>query len=1015
MYNVVVVQAEMQDEEIGTGLEDNKNKTQQEEIVSSAAGFEQNGLRDFATAATTNGFSSRETSAVLQEEKAAAEAEVLVTSETGTSGRTRKPRTPRPNAGRTSTRRKKSSKTATQEGATDTETDGFYSGFSPSEIGTDVEFSDGGEVRDSRSGSEAEVVSGDGYGMSSSSSSRPSAAAGRRVLLQHKDKSNGNVRIRVDGKRDSRFSRGGGGEEKELRFMFLEAIMERAWNSDVAGAEEAMSEMQIAGLQAGPRAYHGLIVTYTRAGDTEGGLQALRREVGVGVKPLPETMVALARLFGAKGQLQRGEEVLAAMEKLNHDPRVAWLVLVEELFRAGYRSEANSIFLRGANGGLRGTNELYDMLVDENCKVGDHENAIDILRVMEYAGRMSTTFHYNCLLRAQAHAGAPDIAAMTFETMQYGREEMKPDTESYNWLLQAHTRHKFGDRLQEVVDLLGEMIEDHKRVQPNMKTYALLIECFTKYGLVNEAVRHFRALVRIPGSMCYLFSEGHGRESDPLSLYLRALCLEGRASQLLETLEAMVRDNQPIPKRAMLINRKGRTLVSSWIEPLQQEADLGYEVDYAVRFIAEGGISGTRRRWSASADGSRALNPDDDGFAYAVPVEVSYKGFLTQMRRRYNLRLIRKLRMEGASALGHGATDADVKRVVDRLVRETIGDSNFQVKKPKAASKMLVIELKEELEAQGLPTEGTRPVLYQRVQKARRINRARGRPLWVPPSEEEIEETNDDDLDVFMERLNLKNENSEFWRKRFTGEDLTEGDITESDIIKASLDTDEDAFTDDEEEEDEDEDVEAGEEADYLVEDGGEIEETEPPGMLAMQLLKNKKDFPEKVEMKDPERREGQWLGLSLEEKIEMLKSEKRFDVAELYTIADVWGWTWERELRELEPEEWSQEKEVQLGIEIMFKVQELGEVPTIGDCGTLVRAAMRTPWPEAIISLLQHSHKLGYVFGSKLYSDAVSLCLRLGEKDAAINIITEMEDVGVPAPEDILTDVLRESQEEGS
>lgn len=84
------------------------------------------------------------------------------------------------------------------------------------------------------------------------------------------------------------------------------------------------------------------------------------------------------------------------------------------------------------------------------------------------------------------------------------------------------------------------------------------------------------------------------------------------------------------------------------------------------RFIAEGGISGTRRRWSASADGSRALNPDDDGFAYAVPVEVSYKGFLTQMRRRYNLRLIRKLRMEGASALGHGATDADVKRVVDR-------------------------------------------------------------------------------------------------------------------------------------------------------------------------------------------------------------------------------------------------------------------------------------------------------------------------------------------------------------
>lgn len=75
-----------------------------------------------------------------------------------------------------------------------------------------------------------------------------------------------------------------------------------------------------------------------------------------------------------------------------------------------------------------------------------------------------------------------------------------------------------------------------------------------------------------------------------------------------------------------------------------------------------------------------------------------------------------------------------------RLVRETLGDTGYQARKPKAASKMLVSELKEELEAQGLPTEGTRPVLYQRVQKARRINRARGRPLWVPPSEEETEE-----------------------------------------------------------------------------------------------------------------------------------------------------------------------------------------------------------------------------------------------------------------------------------
>lgn len=77
----------------------------------------------------------------------------------------------------------------------------------------------------------------------------------------------------------------------------------------------------------------------------------------------------------------------------------------------------------------------------------------------------------------------------------------------------------------------------------------------------------------------------------------------------------------------------------------------------------------------------------------------------------------------------------------------------------------------------------------------------------------------------------------------------------------------------------------------------------------------------EKQVVKEHERSAGEWLGLTLEEKIQMLKVEKRIDVSEIYTLADVWGWTWEQELREQLPEQWSQEKEVQQGIEIMLKV----------------------------------------------------------------------------------------------
>lgn len=106
----------------------------------------------------------------------------------------------------------------------------------------------------------------------------------------------------------------------------------------------------------------------------------------------------------------------------------------------------------------------------------------------------------------------------------------------------------------------------------------------------------------------------------------------------------------------------------------------------------------------------------------------------------HHRKLLRTLRNEGPIVLGN-ISESDYIRVEERL-RKIIKGPEQNTLKPKAASKMIVSELKEELEAQGLPTDGTRNVLYQRVQKARRINRSRGRPLWVPPVEEEEEEVN---------------------------------------------------------------------------------------------------------------------------------------------------------------------------------------------------------------------------------------------------------------------------------
>ncbi|GAB4837820.1 hypothetical protein Ancab_027345 [Ancistrocladus abbreviatus] len=813
--------------------------------------------------------------------------------------------------------------------------------------------------------------------------------------------------------------------EKGLRLVFMEELMLRARNRDANGVSDVIYDMIAAGLSPGPRSYHGLVVANVLNEDDESAMQSLRRELSVGLHPLHETFVALIRLFGFKGRATRGLEILAAMEKLNYDIRQAWLVLVEELVRRNHLEDANKVFLKGSEGGLRATDELYDLLIEEDCKVGDHSNALTIAYEMEAAGRMATTFHFNCLLSVQATCGIPEIAFATFENMEYGEDYMKPDTETYNWVIQAYTRSESYDRVQDVAELLGMMVEDHKRLQPNVKTYALLVECFTKYCVVKEAIRHFRALKNFEGGTRVLYNDGDF--GDPLSLYLRALCREGRIVELLEALEIMAKDNQTIPPRAMILSRKYRTLVGSWIEPLQEEAELGYPIDYIARYIAEGGLTGERKRW-VPRRGKTPLDPDAEGFIYSNPVETSFKQRCLEEWKIYHRKLLNHLRNEGPSVLGN-VSESDYIRVHERL-KKIIRGPEKNVLKPKAASKMIVSELKEELEAQGLPTDGTRNVLYQRVQKARRINLSRGRPLWVPPMEEEEEEV-DEELDELISRIKLQEGNTEFWKRRFLGEELNNdhskpmaAEDTESEDIADDTDAVDDVSkeVEDVDEADEEEEVEQTESqegvVDRVVKDK-EVEAKKPLQMIGVQLLKDVDQATPRprrsrrkvsaVSVEDDD--DDDWFPLDIYEACKELRKRGFFDVEDMYTIADAWGWTWEKELKNRPPQRWSQELEVELAIKIMLKVIELGGTPTIGDCAMILRAAIRAPLPSTFLTILRTTHRLGYKFGSPLYDEVITVCLSLGELDAAIAVVADLETSGIKVPDETLDKVISARQ----
>lgn len=71
-----------------------------------------------------------------------------------------------------------------------------------------------------------------------------------------------------------------------------------------------------------------------------------------------------------------------------------------------------------------------------------------------------------------------------------------------------------------------------------------------------------------------------------------------------------------------------------------------------------------------------------------------------------------------------------------------------------------------------------------------------------------------------------------------------------------------------------------------------------------------------------------------------------------------------------------------------------------------MLRAAWDMHAPEEDC-LTRSEWSVWFVCCSNLYEEAVTLCLSLGERDAAVAIVADMEDAGITAPADLLGRIL--------
>lgn len=291
----------------------------------------------------------------------------------------------------------------------------------------------------------------------------------------------------------------------------------------------------------------------------------------------------------------------------------------------------------------------------------------------------------------------------------------------------------------------------------------------------------------------------------------------------------------------------------------------------------------------------------------------------------------------------------------------------------------------------------------------------------------------------------MQDGNTEFWKRRFLGEGMngdhgnsvSMGKSESADVIvdadnveditkevddeEAGADADADDNDEEEEEEEEVEEVDVVEQTES--QDAERVKEKQvaakkPLQMIGVQLLKDSdgatpssKKSRRKASRIVEDDADDDWFPEDIFEAFKEMRKRNVFDVDDMYTLADAWGWTWEKDLDNRPPRRWSQEWEVELAVKVMLKVIELGGTPTIGDCAMILRAAIRAPLPSTFLKILQTTHSLGYVFGSPLYDEIISLCLDLGELDAAIAIVADLETTGITVPDETLDRVIAARQ----
>ncbi|KAL3699602.1 hypothetical protein R1sor_017624 [Riccia sorocarpa] len=277
----------------------------------------------------------------------------------------------------------------------------------------------------------------------------------------------------------SQMSQMGGYEPPaSLRFGLFKALAQKNLTF-IEQADQIFEGIKAAGLVPSEEMYNLLVLLHGTSGNQKRMDSLIEEMKELGLKVGDEVYSAVIKACIKEGDVAKAEEAFSDLKKVWEKPIPSvYAALIKLYGKTGMHETALQIFRELKLSGVSINVNVYEPIIEVTADAGNRDTAEQLMEEAQRRGLPSMQGCYCSLIRMYSELGDLEAVERSFQEMQ--KNGHHPTIATYNAILEAYVRQGLVEKAEGIYGRL----RDEKKINPNPKTYELMIKL---YGDVRDS------------------------------------------------------------------------------------------------------------------------------------------------------------------------------------------------------------------------------------------------------------------------------------------------------------------------------------------------------------------------------------------------------------------------------------------------------------------------------------------------------------------------------------------------